>query len=201
MATRTVQDLESGHELILDPEIPGQIGWEELLAIARLAKRVPPGGIIVETGSLYGRSAYAWAKNAHPSVTVFCVDPWIREPWIIELVEKKQGVAEPFSIDAFRHFTRECPNIRTIQGKSPKVVEDTWKAPIDLYFDDADHDEPGLSKNRDFWVRWIKPGGFFCADEYDAAYPACLRKTYQLASKWAVPVRSRGLFCWLQRPG
>src|SRR5262249_50790567 len=156
--------------------------------MARVAKLVPPNGIVVETGSLFGRSSFVWARNVHPSVTVYCIDPWKREPWIVDVVERVQNPVMPFSLDAFRYYTRECPNIRTIQGTSPLAVQGTWSQPVDLFFDDADHQEPGLSLNRDFWVPWIKPGGIFCGDDYAAAFPDCIRKTHALASEWGVPV-------------
>ena len=113
MRVRAIDDAATGQRLIIDPNIPGQIGWEALIAMARLAKRVPPNGVVVETGSLFGRSSFVWAKNVHPSVTVHCIDPWIREKWIIDIVEKPQKPEMPFSLDAFRHYTRDCPNKST----------------------------------------------------------------------------------------
>jgi len=199
VAIQEVPDGASGSTLVIDPEIPGQIGWLELLAMARLAKAVPRDGVVVETGSLYGRSAFVWARNVDPSVTVYCIDPWVREQWIIDIVEARQNPVMPFSLDAFRHYMKGCDNIRTIQGKSPDAVKN-WNQPVDLFFDDADHDEPGLSRNRDFWERWVKPGGVFCGDEFDAAFPTCLKKTYALAARWGVPVRSAGCFFWMHRP-
>jgi hypothetical protein len=50
---------------------------------------------------------------------------------------------------------------------------------------------------RDDWS-WRRRSGL--RDRSDAAYSACLRKTYQLASQWAVPIDRVGLFCWMQRP-
>ena len=200
MTVREIADPETGQTLLIDPDIPGQIGMDALIAMAKLAKRVPQNGVVVETGSLYGRSSFVWAKNVHPSVTVHCIDPWERAQWVIDIVEKPQKVALPFSLDAFRHFTRDCPNIKPIRGYSPDVVKDTWQGDVDLYFDDSDHDEPGLSRNRDFWTARIKPGGLFVADEYDAMFPACLRKTHQIASEWGMPVDHVGLICWVQKP-
>ena len=135
-----------------------------------------------------------------PSATGWCIDPWQRNSWIIDLVEKPQKVERPFSVDAFRHYTRDCPNIKTIQGYSPDVVAKTWSTPVDLFFDDSDHEEPGLSRNRDFWAKWLKPGGTFCGDEYSSDFPACLRKTYQLAMEWNATVSHAGLFWWMRKP-
>src|SRR5262247_2240319 len=103
MALTEVHDEQSGHTLLIDPEIPGQIGWPELMAMARLAKSVPRNGVVVETGALFGRSSLVWARNVDPSVTVYCVDPWVREQWIVDLVESRQHPEMPFSIEAFRH--------------------------------------------------------------------------------------------------
>lgn len=200
MSVREVPDSISGHTLIIDPDIPGQIGWEALLAMARVAKLVPENGIVVETGSLFGRSSFVWAKNVHPSVRVICIDPWVREDWIIEIVEKRQPGTPPFSMAAWQEYTKDCPNIEAIEGYSPDIVKGKWSEPIDLFFDDGDHDEPGLSNSRDFWIPLVKPGGYFCADEYDVAYPACLRSTYAIASKWATPIDRVGLFSWMQKP-
>lgn len=200
MVVHQIKDPETNETLIIDLDIPGQLGWTELIGMARLAKQVPPNGVVVETGSLYGRSSFVWAKNVHPTVTVYCIDPWEREQWIVDIVEKPQKVDRPFSLEAFQYYTRDCPNIRTIKGRSPDAVQGTWNQWVDLYFDDADHNEPGLSRNRDFWTRWVKPGGVFCGDEYNSDFPECLRKTYELAMEWGVPVHSAGFFWWMRKP-
>ena len=53
---------------------------------------------------------------------------------------------------------------------------------------------------RDFWAKWLKPGGTFCGDEYSSDFPACLRKTYQLAMEWNATVSHAGLFWWMRKP-
>ena len=200
MVVHQLHDAETNQTLTIDPDIPGQLGWAELIGMARLAKVVPRNGVIVETGALYGRSAFVWSKNADPSVTVYCIDPWERAQWIVDIVEKPQNVDRPFSLDAFKHYTRDCSNIVPIVGYSPDVVRGSWNRPVDLFFDDSDHNEPGLSRNRDFWAQWVRPGGVFCGDEYSSDYPECLRKTFELASQWVVPVSHSGLFWWIRRP-
>lgn len=71
----------------------------------------------------------------------------------------------PFSRKAHEYYTRDCPNIVRVEGFSPDSVNRWWCTPIDLYFDDSVHEEPGLSRNWDFWVKWVKPGGIVCGDE------------------------------------
>jgi hypothetical protein len=201
MSVHRFPDPETGAELVIDPEIPGQIGWEDLISMARVAKLVPPGGTIVETGSLFGRSAFVWSMNADPSVRVVCIDPWVREQWIIDLVEARQNPVMPFSIEAFRHYTRDCRNVRAIQGYSPAVVEGTWSEPIDAYFDDSDHSEPGLGRNWNFWIPWVKPGGIVCGDDFYEGSPDVVARAEKLARDWRVPLNRRELFWWVRKPG
>jgi hypothetical protein len=78
---------------------------------------VPPGGVIVEVGALYGLSSWHMSKACQPGVTLFCVDPWARAKWIIDLVEGPQK-APPFSREAFQHFTRDWDNIVMTEAQS-----------------------------------------------------------------------------------
>jgi len=200
MAVRRFFDEVTQRDLIIDPDIPGQIGWDGLLGLARCATMVPKGGVVVETGSLFGRSSYVWAMNIDPTAKVYCIDPWKREHWIVELVEKRQNVEMPFSIEAHEFYTKECRNITRIQGYSPDVVETWWSTPIDLYFDDSDHNEPGLSRNWDFWVPRVKPGGIICGDEYYPDYPDVLAKIRAYEKLWNTRANPTGLFWWMRKP-
>ena len=55
----------------------GVPGWEEdgeEMALAELAAHVPEGGVIVELGAEYGRSAATFCKHAKPSVMIVSID-------------------------------------------------------------------------------------------------------------------------------
>lgn len=179
--------------------IPGQIEELALSEICRLARSVPAGGTIVEVGSLYGRSSFIWATAAPPGVKVVCIDPWERAQWIIDWVEKPFGVDRPFSIDAFRHYTRECSNITTIQGYSPDCVAD-WDEPIDLYFEDAIHEDPGFSRNVDFWLKHLKPGGIFAGDDFRGNYYDITRKVIDINAAWKSRLSLVESLFWMRRP-
>src|SRR6202035_1663216 len=71
-----------GGDVDVDLSIPGQMAPAELDRLASLARGVPPNGCIVEVGSLFGPSSRTLAKNALTSVTVYCIDSWVREPWM-----------------------------------------------------------------------------------------------------------------------
>jgi hypothetical protein len=180
--------------------IPGQLEPLEMRKIYELAQKVPENGIIVETGSLYGRSSYIWAKGASPSVTVYCFDPWDRAQWIIDLVEEPFG-APTFGIEAFKDFTRDCPNIVAVPGYSPDSAA-SWTNPIDLYFEDAVHEGPIFEANCDFWLSHLKPGGIFCGHDFRAhpSYQDIIRRVISTAETWGASFEvTNSLFC-VQKP-
>lgn len=130
--------------LLINQTIPGQMTRTDLAEVAFLAGQVPENGIIVETGSLLGLSAWHWAQNSHDPVQVYCIDPWERHKWIREKIEKRMNT-KAFGVELFREYVSDCKNIHTIQGYSPEVVKD-WDKPIDLYFEDSVHRNPTLLK-------------------------------------------------------
>ena len=153
----------------LRADIPGQISPRELQRLVALAERVPAGGIVVELGSLYGRSSWHISQSCPPDATLFCIDPWEREEWIVNLVEMSQG-APPFGLDAFRQFTADCSNIVPIRGRSPDSLTG-WHVPIDMYFDDSDHTNPTFKRNLEFWAPKVKPGGLLCGHDFTMRSP------------------------------
>ena len=163
--------------------IPGQMTERELWAIEALAKLVPPGGIIVEVGSFLGLSSYAWAKSVHPSVTVYCIDPWDgNSPGGAEF-HKRHKV--DFSLSTFKNFVKNCPNIVPLQGYSPQDFP-TWDREIDLYFEDAVHKNPILQKNIKFWSSFVKPGGIICGHDYRDKFPDVVAEVNELSRKYSV---------------
>jgi hypothetical protein len=60
----------------------------QLYQIIELARRVPSNGVIMEVGSLYGLTSWHLSKYSDPSVTIFCIDPFQRAQWLVDLVEK-----------------------------------------------------------------------------------------------------------------
>ncbi|MGD9616041.1 MAG: class I SAM-dependent methyltransferase [Alphaproteobacteria bacterium] len=176
--------------------IPGQVNQEELAFIERLAAAVPPGGRVLELGSLFGRSSWAWAKSVDPSVTVYCVDPWKREIWI-EKLEQEFGV--PFGIDTFHRHTADCINIVALPGYSPIDFED-WNLPLDIYFDDSVHTNPVFRQNLEFWAGHIKPGGVLCGHDYGRDFPDIISEVNALAERLGVTVNVVGAIWMIELP-
>jgi predicted O-methyltransferase YrrM len=159
-------------------DIPRTMTVDGLRYLERLARQVPENGVIVEIGPLYGSSTWTLAQSAHPSVTVYSIDTWERVPWIIKNVEEKLGAPE-FSVEAFKSFVADCPQVVPIQGYSPDVASD-WDKPIDLYFDDSAHGNPAFINNLSFFKRFVKPEGIMCGDDYALGSPDIVREVDEL---------------------
>jgi hypothetical protein len=146
----------------LNLSIPGQMSAEELERLARLARTVPPNGCILEVGSLFGLSSWTLGKNAHPSVTVYCIDPWVHEPWMLPIEE---SAGHTLSLETFRANVSELPNIIPLRGYSPRDFAG-WQRKIDLLFEDSVHTNPLLHQNLTFWTVFVRPGGIICGHDY-----------------------------------
>lgn len=166
----------------INRQIPGQMTDRELERLMLLASQVPPGGVIVEIGCLYGLSTWHISKAARPGVTIFCLDPWQRTPWIVRLVEKPQN-APPFGRQAFERFTRDCNNIVMIQGFSPEVAKG-WNLPVDMCFEDAVHENPILCENLSFWAGKLKAGSTMCGHDYSTQWPDVVSAADRLANSF-----------------
>ncbi len=183
---------------MIDLSIPGQMTELELRAIETLASDAPENARIVEVGSLFGLSSYVWSKSAPPNATVFCIDPWVREPWIAELEATIPGCPE-FCREAFDKYTRDCANIVPLRGYSPLDFKD-WVEPVDIVFDDAVHSNPAFRKNVKFWLRHLKAGGILCGHDYSEEFPDVYRTVDKLAARLGATVQTVETFWWLINP-
>lgn len=137
--------------MMVDINISGFMGEQELLQLETWAKEVPANGVIVEVGSHLGLSASAWAE-ADPSVTIYCID------YFPELEQFKQN-------------TERWSNIIPIRGQSPNAINYPGDA-IDIFYLDAAHRNPSDWLNIEYFLPLIKKGGLFCGHDYgDNRYP------------------------------
>lgn len=168
--------------ILINHDIPSTMTMAGLEYLGKMARTVPENGVIVEVGPLFGSSTWVLAKNAHPSVTIYSIDTWEPAPWI-DRVESENPGCKPFSIETFKHYVRDCPNVVAIQGWSPDIVAD-WDKEIDMFFDDASHGNPGFINNLNFFVPKTRPGGIVCGDDYASGWPDIVREVDDLASGW-----------------
>ena len=164
----------------INRSIPRTMTEAGLHYLGRLARTVPEGGTIVEVGPLYGSSTWVLRHNSHPSVRIWSLDTWEPQDWI----PRRLPDALPFGIDAFHHYIRDCEGVEAVQGWSPDSVADSWKRPIDLFFDDATHGDPGFSANVNFFLPFVTPGGILCGDDFAAGWPDIIRVVTELGARW-----------------
>ncbi|WP_158743416.1 class I SAM-dependent methyltransferase [Acidisphaera sp. L21] len=165
-------------------------------AIEAVARLVPRNGKVVEVGSLFGSSSWAWAKSVDPSVTVYCIDPWEKNAGVRSM-EARYGVS--YGLEQFKVHTADCPNIRPMKGYSPNDFLD-WSDPIDLYYEDAVHVDPILARNLAFWCGKLKPGGIVCGDDYRPRFPDIRRGARELADRFGREILTVDFF-WCLLPG
>lgn len=175
--------------------VPGQMTAGELGALRRIARAVPSGGAVVEIGSLYGLSSVNWAEEIPADACLYCIDPWKREPWIIDLVESRVPGCPPFSKEAFDTFTAGHLNIIPLQGYSPQDFLD-WRLPIDVVFEDSMHQNPYLRKTLEFWRRHVRKGGVICGHDYSNQWPDVKREADRIAAELGSRLQRVETFWW-----
>jgi predicted O-methyltransferase YrrM len=159
----------------------------DLRYIELLASQVPKNGIIVEIGSCMGRSSYCWAASADPSVTVYCIDIFpefqyikhnISDDKCKELGIPKQGIYNCF--EAFKENTKDCLNIKMIQGNSPYDIKYD-QSPIDLFFLDGSHTNPNDWDNIEYFIKYINQGGIIAGHDYSIEeFPDVVENVHKL---------------------
>jgi len=190
-----VAESENGTgDVDINLSIPGQMEPAELDRLARLARSVPPNGCIVEVGSLFGLSSWTLAKNAPPSVTVYCIDPWMSETWMSPLEEQAGQV---LSFESFRNNVAGISNIIPLPGYSPRDFVG-WQRTVDLVFEDSVHTNPLLHENLSFWARLVRAGGVICGHDYCDQFPDVMAEVDRLAAHFGIRVEVTGTL-WSMR--
>lgn len=175
-----------------DPSIPGQVSEFELRAIEAIAALVPPGGHVVEVGSLMGRSSVAWARSVARDARVTCIDPWEGNVALKGPAGEVRNTPETFA----RH-TAGLPQIRPIRGYSPRDVAG-WTEVVDVVFEDSVHRNPVLAENIAFWAPRLAPGGAFCGHDYRPRFPDVVAEAQALGARLGREVLVAGtLWCLL----
>ena len=192
-----------------------------------LILQLDDNSIIIEIGSALGGSACILAA-ANPTNNIICIEPFHNNIWswknqvkpyldrhIMTWCDLHNTSVEnqlswisvidscfeedPLGISAFHAITKDFPNIKLIRGESPYICAD-WSQPIDVYFEDAMHENPLLHENINFWSRHIKPNGFIVGHDYDDRCPDVIKEFNKLIEKgWSVISKVQSLII-LQKP-
>lgn len=146
--------------------VPGIETYAEEGALIELALKVPEGGVIVELGGEYGRSAsqfaYALKLNGHQSAWVCTVDLFPSNHWYVgDLLDAWESNLEECKLDSF------CTPLRGNTIEAAKVWRDLKEAaPIDLLFIDAGHSYNEVKADIENWIPFVKSGGVVAFHDY-----------------------------------
>ena len=152
------------------------MGWMtpgDLIAVANLAKIVPADGIIVEVGSMFGKSAVSWATYSNAS-KIYCVDTFLENYNVIhgisdEICERMDYPLSGGTYDILKIFTentKNYSNIIPVRGYSPSNIV-IPEEKIDLFFLDVGHKNPNDWDNIEYFLPMIKVGGIISGHDYD----------------------------------
>jgi predicted O-methyltransferase YrrM len=166
--------MRSPEEIVYNLTIPGWMWTKELEHLDSLVSLLLAGSTVVEIGSLHGRSAYCMAKS-NKNIVLYCVDLWLGNKTIIPVSPYKN------TIEVFREFTKDCPNIIAMQTVKTNVV---WNdSMVDMVFIDAGaHTNPIEWDIIQYWLPRIKPGGILCGHDYHTNFPDVIANVNKLSS-------------------
>ncbi len=139
--------------------IPGWFGKGDILGLSALASQVK-NGTIIELGSMHGRSAFCLSKSS-PTSKIFCLDFW--SGWMCATEDK---IERSNSIEVFKSFTVDCPNVTPVQVFPNIKIEPLWEESVDMVFIDTLHENPSDWEIIEFWLPKIKKGGIICGHDY-----------------------------------
>jgi len=162
-----------------------------------IISKLPNDSIVVENGTALGGSACIMAA-ANPNIIIHCIDSFEgtvsydynfkpqAKLQLPELRELDTIINDCFLVDmsgrlAFETLTKNFTNIKLWQGQSPTDFLD-WDTKIDVYFEDATHQNPCLHTNIDFWCRYIKPAGYIIGHDYSLRNPDVITEFNRLMS-------------------
>lgn len=132
------------------------LGW--------LASQVPNGGLIVEIGTLYGRSTSFMAVGSKEDVRVYAIDCW-------------EGTHYHRMIQAVEYFTKLdiLKKIKIIKGYSAQVAR-SFKGSIDMLYIDGDHSYESVKTDYLKWFPFLKQGGLIAFhDHVHPKYPGIVK--------------------------
>ena len=190
-------------------DIPGFTSNKELDIIYEWSKTVPENGVIVEIGSLFGRTAIAFAEGAYPSAKIYCID-FFDGTWdnlYADSTTHPIGFWEKGKVynkgNEFKKFTSEYKNIIPLTLNNDEQIYQYNLEPIDVLFIDAAHTNPNDWENISYFKKFLKKNSLICGHDYNKLmYPDIVQNVqlleemynttaifYKGSSMWAIRIK------------
>ena len=151
--------------------IEGWLTGYQAFGLYQLARRLPPGAVIVEVGSWKGRSTYCLARGLRAG-RVIAIDPFDAsgDAESAPGYSAEQG-AQPLYDQFIANLTRLGVRDRVEARRGPSQAFAGTLPKCHLLFIDGDHSIAGARFDVEQLGRDLLPGGYLCLHDYDPARP------------------------------
>ena len=133
---------------------PGYFFFNEAKAFYGTLLHVPKNGVVVELGSLFGKSAIVIGEVSNEiGFKFWCVDAFVTD-------------GEPAEKSFRKHVLDVYPKANLIKGTTDEVAK-SWTKKIDFLFIDANHQDEGINNDCINWIPFVKKGGYVAFHDYN----------------------------------
>jgi hypothetical protein len=187
---------------VLGREIPGWTRGEEAIALALVARQLPPAAVIVEIGSFLGSSTVllAGARKTAGSGKVHCVDPFDASGDDFS-VPVYRGIVDSLQAPLRQSFEENIRRadlsawVQVHQGMAQAVGEG-WTEPVDMLFFDGDQSPEGVRSAYEAWGAHLRVGGIIAVhNSADGIYAKTHDGQRRLVVEAILPPRYADLTC------
>jgi len=145
---------------VAPPDVEGWLTEAQARRLDAAARRVPPGGRVVEIGSFRGRSTIVLARAAHPDAEVLAIDPHAgsdRGPQEIA-ADATRGDADLVAFRANLERAGVAGRVRHVRARSTDALDEVG-GPIDVLYVDGAHRFGPARDDLRHWGERVRPGG------------------------------------------
>ena len=151
-------------------DVPGYMSSGDLLAIAKISKKLPESGTFLEVGCFLGKSTVEWAKNLqkeNKNYTIIGIDGFNSPINVLkELLATADFDIPPCNtqLELFNYYTKSFSNIYPLEVFFNEDF--TFDQQVAGVFEDSDHTQLALNYALPYWWERIQPGGVLCGHDY-----------------------------------
>ena len=131
-----------------------------------LAERASHCGLVVEIGSLRGRSARAMADNMTGDGVLFCVDHFHGSEEHGDAFSKDDTLYHTFNANMRDHLDSGRVLVWRLPSVEAAALMRDYAGKLDMVFIDASHDYDSVMADIAAWRPLLRPGGLLSGHDY-----------------------------------
>jgi hypothetical protein len=186
----------------------------QIPVLRNLMRMLKPHSVVVEVGSFCGGSAKISLEILDPTTRYYCIDHswkhelqypehallWLSDdPWTMTLDVNFNVKSYSTGFAFAKYYLRDHKNVQLLPLDSPNDIS-WWAEPIDIYYDDSDHSNPGFRHNLNFWVPLVKSGGIISGHDYSDSFPDIIKESNDLARRLGTTITVSESIWWIIKP-